>query len=104
MIGKYSFNTHYESGIGIALHGELPEGKATICKVSGDLSRTFCNKAELIRNQYENNLCRTQIILKPENNGNCAEYFLNDPIGNHHIIFTGDSKEIFEVFFKTIGQ
>lgn len=104
MIGKYSFNTHYESGIGIALHGQLPEGKATICKVSGDLSRTFCNKAELIRNQYENNLCRTQIILKPENNGNCAEYFLNDPIGNHHIIFTGDSKEIFEVFFKTIGQ
>ena len=104
MIGKYSFNTHYESGIGIALHGELPEGKATICKVSGDLSRTFCNKAELIRNQYENNLCRTQIILKPENNGNCAEYVLNDPIGNPHIIFTGDSKEIFEVFFKTIGQ
>ena len=104
MIGRYSFNTHYESGIGIALHGELPEGKATICKVSGDLSRTFCNKAELIRNQYENNLCRTQIILKPENHANCAEYFLNDPIGNHHIIFTGDSKEIFEVFFKTIGQ
>lgn len=104
MIEKYSFNTHYESGIGIALHGELPEGKATICKVSGDLSRTFCNKAELIRNQYENNLCRTQIILKPENHANCAEYFLNDPIGNHHIIFTGDSKEIFEVFFKTIGQ
>ncbi len=104
MIGKYSFNTHYESGIGIALHGELPEGKATICKVSGDLSRTFCNEAELIRNQYENNLCRTQIILKPENHANCAEYFLNDPIGNHHIIFTGDSKEIFEVFFKTIGQ
>ena len=104
MIGRYSFNTHYESGIGIAVHGELPEGKATICKVSGDLSRTFCNKAELIRNQYENNLCRTQIILKPENHANCAEYFLNDPIGNHHIIFTGDSKEIFEVFFKTIGQ
>ena len=104
MIGRYSFNTHYESSIGIALHGELPEGKATICKVSGDLSRIFCNKAELIRNQYENNLCRTQIILKPENHANCAEYFLNDPIGNHHIIFTGDSKEIFEVFFKTLGQ
>ena len=63
MIGRYSFNTHYESGIGIALHGELPEGKATICKVSGDLSRTFCNKAELIRNQYENNLFQLYYLL-----------------------------------------
>lgn len=102
MIDKYSFNTHYESGIGIALHGELPEGKATICKVSGDLSRTFCNKAELIRNQYENNLCRTQIILIPENHANCAEYFLNDPIGNHHIVFTGDQTAIITAFLDSI--
>lgn len=102
MIGKYSFNTHYESGIGVALHGDLPEGKATICKVSGDLSRTFCIKAELIRNQYENNLCRTQIILKPENHANCIGYFLNGPIGNHHIVFTGDHTATLTAFLDSI--
>ena len=104
MIRKYSFNTHYESGIGIALHGELPEGKATIFKVSGDLSRAFCNKAELVRNQYETNLCRTQVILKPENHDDCARYFLNDPIGNHHIIFTGDHTTSLTAFFNSITQ
>lgn len=102
MIEKYSFNTHFESGIGIALHGELAEGDATIFKVSGDLSGMFCSKAELIRNQYENNLCRTQIILKPENHDRCIEYFLNYPIGNHHIIFIGDHTEIFTAFFRSI--
>ena len=102
MIRRYSFNTHYESGIGIAVHGELPEGKATIFKVSGDLSRAFCNKAELVRNQYENNLCRTQIVLKPENHASCGEYFLNDPIGNHHVIFTGDHTATITAFLNAI--
>lgn len=98
MIGKYSFNTHFESGIGIALHGELPEGECTIFKLSGDFSRAYCCKAELLCNQYENNLCRTQIILKPENHKIAAEYFLNNPIGNHHIIFTGNHQSLFEAF------
>ena len=102
MIEKYSFNTHFESGIGIAIHGEFAEGDATIFKVSGDLSRMFCSKAGLLRNQYENNLCRTQIILRPENQDRCIEYFLNHPIGNHHIIFTGDHTEIFTAFFRSI--
>ena len=102
MIGKYSFNTHFESGIGIAIHGELPVGDCTLFKLSGDLSRSFCAKADLLSNQYGNHLCRTQIIVRPENHRSVTEYFLNDPIGNHHIIFTGDHKEIFETFCKSI--
>ncbi len=102
MIRKYSFNTHFESGIGIALHGELPEGECTIVKFSGDLTRRFCSKADLLRNQYEKNLCRTQIILKPENHECATDYFLNDPVGNHHIVFTGDHQAIFEAFCKSL--
>lgn len=102
MIGKYSFNTHFESGIGIAIHGELPVGDCTVFKLSGDLSRTFFCKADLLRNQYEKNLCRTQIILKPENHKCVTDYFLNDPIGNHHIVFNGNHKEIFEAFCSSL--
>jgi L-fucose isomerase-like protein len=102
MIGKYSFNTHFESGIGIALHGELPEGDCTIFKLSGNLSRAFCCKAELLRNQYEKNLCRTQIIMKSENHNEVTDYFLNNPVGNHHIVFTGNHKELFNAFCKII--
>lgn len=99
MVERFSFNTHFESGIGIAIHGELPAGDATVFKVSGDLSRAFCTSGQLIDNQYESHLCRTQIIMNLEN---CADYFLTDPIGNHHIVFTGNHRPLFEAFLQTI--
>ena len=94
MVENWQFDTHFESGIGVGIHGVFPEGPVTVFKVSGDLKRHFVAEGELIGNQYEQNLCRTQVILqlKPED----ARYFLTDPIGNHHIIVPGRCKELFE--------
>ena len=115
MIRNYSFNTHFESGIGIAIHGEMPEGPATIFKLSGDLSRQFCCKAKLMGNPYEKSLCRTQITMKLDNNAAmtdgaglltpttiCRDYFLKSPIGNHHVVFNGDHSALFEAFCKAL--
>ena len=104
MVRKFSLATHFESGIGIAVHGEIPTGDATIFKVSGNLSRFFCAEAELTTNQYEKNLCRTQIILKLKENGEqiCKEYFLKNPVGNHHIVFSGSHKDVFETFMSLL--
>ncbi len=104
MVLSRSFNTHFESGIGVAVHGEMPLGDATIFKVSGDLNRSFCAEADLLSNQYENNLCRTQINLRLKENPQetCTEYFLKNPVGNHHIVFSGVHKEIFEAFMLNI--
>lgn len=100
MIRSYSFNTHFESGIGIAVHGELPEGPATILKFSGDMKRRFICRANLNANPYENSLCRTQIIMQITDDPSiiCREYFLKSPIGNHHVVFTGDHAELFGLF------
>jgi hypothetical protein len=72
--------------------------------VSGDLGRSFCTEADLLSNQYENNLCRTQINLRLKENPQetCTEYFLKNPVGNHHIVFSGAHKEIFEAFMLNI--
>lgn len=104
MVLSRSFDTHFESGIGVAVHGEMPVGDATIFKVSGDLGRSFCTEADLLSNQYENNLCRTQINLRLKENPQetCTEYFLKNPVGNHHIVFSGVHKEIFEAFMLNI--
>lgn len=32
------------------------------------------------------------------------EYFLTNPTGNHHIIFTGKLKELFDAFFCHISD
>ena len=104
MIRNFSFNTHFESGIGLAVHGEMPEGDATIAKFSGDLSRHFCCKADLTGNPYEKSLCRTQITMKIHNNPTeiCRDYFLKSPIGNHHVVFIGDQTPVFEAFAETL--
>lgn len=100
MLGSYTFNTHFESGIGIAISGDIPVGAATVFKVSGDLNRYFCCPAELLRCQSEASLCRTQAVLKIKGNAEaiCRDYFLKNPVGNHHIIFPGDQQALFEAF------
>ncbi len=87
MVDEFCYDTHFESGIGVGIHGHFPEGPVTVFKLSGALDRAFIAEGELFRNQYEQNLCRTQVWLRlsPAD----ARYFLTDPIGNHHIIIPG---------------
>ena len=96
MVKDWQYDTHFESGIGVGIHGVFPEGPVTVFKVSGDLKRHFVAEGELLANQYEDHLCRTQVVLQlsPAD----ARYFLTDPIGNHHIILPGRCKALLEEF------
>ena len=94
MVTDWQYDTHFESGIGVGIHGNLPEGPVTVFKVSGKLDRHFVAEGELLYNQYEDHLCRTQVVLKLQPDD--ARYFLTNPIGNHHIILTGHCKELLE--------
>lgn len=102
MVNRYGFNTHFESGIGVAICGVLPLGGATIFKTSGDLSRFFACEAELADNLCEKDLCRTQIVLDVADKSVCSDYFLTNPIGNHHVVFPGHNKALFEAFMKSL--
>lgn len=90
MCKTYSANTHFESGIGVAIKGELKEEKVTIFKLSKNLKDYFVTTATILNNLNESNLCRTQIEIKVDEN---IEYFLNRPYGNHHVIIYGDHKQ-----------
>ena len=98
MVERYELDTHFESGIGVGIRGYMKEGPVTIFKVSGNLSLHFIAEGELIRNQAEPDLCRTQQVIKLSD-PSMASYFLNDPIGNHHIILSGHHKELLEEMF-----
>lgn len=99
MVERYELDTHFESGIGIGIRGYMKEGPVTIFKVSGRLSRYFVEEGELVRNQAEPGLCRTQQVVKLCH-PNAASYFLTDPIGNHHIILPGHHKELIEEILR----
>ena len=88
MVTRFEFDTHFESGIGVGIRGFMQEGPVTIFKVSGDLTRYFVAEGELIRNQSQPDLCRTQQVIQLADPSQ-ASYFLTNPIGNHHIILPG---------------
>lgn len=89
MVEKYYLDTHFESGIGVAIMGYLKEEKVTIFKLSRNLKDYFVTTGRIIRNLEESNLCRTQIELEIDKD---IEYFLNRPYGNHHVVIYGDYK------------
>ena len=86
IVDDYCYDTHFESGIGVAIHGVLPEGPVTLFKLSPDCRRMYRREAKLVANPYGDNLCRTQVVVEAPG---AAAYFLQEPIGNHHIIIPG---------------
>ena len=103
MVEHFELDTHFESGIGVGIRGYMKEGPVTIFKVSGDLSRCFIEEGELVRNQAQPDLCRTQQVIRLSDSSK-AHYFLTNPIGNHHIILRGHHKALLQVMIGTATQ
>ena len=94
----FELDTHFESGIGVAVKGSFDEGQCTIFKCSGDLSRHHAQQGSIIDRPFQPNLCRTQITVSLDD----FSYFLTQPIGNHHIICRGSYAQAMEDFFSIL--
>ena len=95
MVEHYELDTHFESGIGTGIRGYMKEGSVTIFKLSGDLTRHFIAEGQLVRNESKPDLCRTQQVISLSDKRQ-ADYFLTQPIGNHHIIMPGHQRALLE--------
>jgi L-fucose isomerase-like protein len=96
---EYKLKTHFESGIGVAVDGQLPEGKAMMFKVDADLNRYFLSEIEIVDNLSRPDLCRTQIKVKLKEN---VDYFLKEPCGNHHIITLQEDLPLVRDFMESL--
>ncbi len=90
MVDVYNLDTHFESGIGVAIKGYLKEDKITIFKLGRNLKDYYVTAGKIVRNLEESNLCRTQIEVVIDDD---IDYFLNRPYGNHHVVIYGDYKK-----------
>lgn len=86
MVKSYTYDTHFESGIGTAIKAELPLEEITIAKLSPDLESIAVIPGRILRNQSEANLCRTQIVVEA---AGAKDYFLRHSFANHHVIIPG---------------
>lgn len=100
MCTSYKLDTHFESGIGVAIKGELDCKDCFIFRISPDLDKYVILKGKIDENLTRNNLCRTQIVISVENNIN---YFLKNPLGNHHLVVYGHDTTKLEEYLKEKG-
>ena len=99
MTHRYELDTHFESGIGVGVRGYVDAGPVTIFKVSGLLDRHFVAEGTLEACQAEGDLCRTQQVIRLDHPSD-TNYFLTNPIGNHHVILPGHVKELLDEILK----
>ncbi len=94
---EFYLKTHFESDLGVGIKGVIGEGEATIFKLSRDGKEYFVSGGEIIENLNSENLCRTQIRFKMNED---VKYFLQSSLGNHHLICKEDRSELIREFFK----
>lgn len=89
MCESFTLTSHFESKIGVAIKGKLKNSKVSILKFNSDFTKLVFLKGTIIKNLNSNKLCRTQILIKNDNQYD-LNYFLTKPLGNHHIIVYED--------------
>ena len=87
MTEKHEFTKHFESGLGVAIHGEVAPGDYTLVKLSNDMKRLLAVNVKVTRCQFEQNMCRTQIWI--QSTPIVSQYLLTSPLSNHHILIKG---------------
>lgn len=101
MCQKHGFMTHFESGLGIGIRGEMKLGPCTIFRLSGNLRKALIEEGQIIANLTRDDLCRTQIVIRMEEG---LEKILSNPLGNHHLIIYGHHKASLSKSLSTIDK
>ena len=95
---KYIIRNHFETESGIGIQGLLPTGDVTIVKCGGEcLDEYYLSTGTLTENTNFINMCRTQVRIKMNTP---AEYFLKNPLDNHHILIQGNYEVLLNEFLQ----
>jgi len=88
MVERYSLRSHFESGQGVGIQGDLPLGPVTLLRLGGvALDALWLAEGEIVSRGDAENLCRTQVDIQLTT-GDVSE-LLNAPLGNHIVLIRG---------------
>lgn len=98
---KFIIRNHFETESGIGIQGILPTGDVTIVKCGSEcLDEYYLSTGTLTENTNYINMCRTQVRIKLHSP---AEYFLKNPLGNHHVMLHGNYEIMLDEFLQANG-
>lgn len=94
MLNSVEITTHFETGLGLAIKGELPQQVYTIFRWDQHFEKALITVGSSRQDPYNPLACRTQLSLTIEPDK--AAKYLKDPLGNHQLVLSGDFSEILE--------
>jgi|AntRauTorckE6833_2_1112554.scaffolds.fasta_scaffold00020_13 L-fucose isomerase-like protein len=100
-VDNYIIRSHFETGIGVGIQGEVKKGDVTVFKIGGkDLSHVAYKNGELVTNLNSEFACRTQVLV--DFNDDDISYLFKNPIGNHHILIEGNYYSLVNQFIESV--
>jgi L-fucose isomerase-like protein len=98
----FTLRSHYESGRGVAVGGDLGTGPVTLLRLGGaGLDALWLAQGEMIRGRGDDEgQCRTQVELRLEP-GRVGE-LLRRPLGNHLVLFPGHAADRLGAFWQNL--
>ena len=100
LLQDFKLDTHFESGIGLAINGKIKADEVTIVRLDHTLSKLFVGLGRVVDSPYQKTTCRTQLAVKvtPE----VSNYFTHKPLGNHHLIIPGNYIMAFDMLARLL--
>ncbi len=95
---SHTLRTHFESGLGLAVAGEIRPGPYTLVRFGGArLERGFFVEGTVLpADSLREDLCRTQVRFKMPRGA--IQRLLADPLGNHHVLIPGPHRAVLTAF------
>lgn len=98
MTEHFIIRNHFETESGIAIQGLVHPGEVTLFKCGGEcLDEYYLSPGQLIENTNLVTCCRTQLKVRLDKP---ADYFLHNPLGNHHVLIQGNYADIIQEFMQ----
>jgi L-fucose isomerase-like protein len=94
ILSRFTIRSHFESGIGAAVQGIIPDQPVTLLRIGGsDLDRLWCCDGHVEGAGFSESLCRTQSrIVLP---GDHIQELMQHPLGNHIVMIPGNNSQRF---------
>jgi len=88
MVDGFSLDTHFESGMGVGIHGHFARQPVTLLRLGGaDLDECWIVEGDIVAGGDDPDLCRTQVTVALSS-GNVRD-LLEHPLGNHIVLAVG---------------
>jgi L-fucose isomerase-like protein len=89
LVNEFALRTHFESGIGVGIAGDIPAGEVTLVRIGGeDMDRLWVAEGRVAQHAPLEGVCRTQMHVTLHRPALAAE-LLERPLGNHIVAVPG---------------